>query len=498
MNVVLIVIDSLNRSFLSPYGNEWIQTPNFERLAKNCVIMDQHWTGSIPTMPARREILTGRYEYIWRDWGPLEPYDITIAELCQQNDQISMLITDCYHYFQGGSGNYHFDFTGWELIRGQEGDNWKTEPLELEHIQNDIFIEKKAKAEAYFKNTAHFRNESDFFSPRLFHLAAEWLDNNYMHQNFFLMIDSFDVHEPFHVPSPYDQMYNTGFEKRGPIWIKSGSTDRYRPESISYIRSQYSGKVSMLDHWMGLILDRFDRYGLWDATMLIVTSDHGHHLGEHNWIGKHTHPIYQHMAKIPLFIWTPGLAVKPSSRCISLTSQIDLYPTILESLNINIPPDYLVHGYSMHPLLRGERDQIRDIAHTSYFGFPVAITDGHWIFHKYPRFEDNTPLYRYGIHLEGYHSRSKEPYINAETGQFLPFTDCIVYRSPDSRKTSWRPIKFATKDLLFNLKVGENASQNQIINHPEIAECLRERLTDEFIRLQAPEEQYARLGLLKP
>ncbi len=75
MNVILIMIDSLNRTYLSPYGNAWIDTPNFQPLAERCLTMDQHWAGSLPTMSARREVMAGRHEYPWRGWGPLEPYE---------------------------------------------------------------------------------------------------------------------------------------------------------------------------------------------------------------------------------------------------------------------------------------------------------------------------------------------------------------------------------------------------------------------------------------
>ena len=122
MNVILVMVDSLNRTYLSPYGNEWIRTPNFERLAQRCVTVEGHWTGSLPTMPTRHEVMAGRHEYLWRPWGPLEPFDVTLAQLCRGKGQVAMLLTDTYHYFQEGSGNYHMDFTGWEFLRGHEPD----------------------------------------------------------------------------------------------------------------------------------------------------------------------------------------------------------------------------------------------------------------------------------------------------------------------------------------------------------------------------------------
>ena len=496
MNVILIMIDSQNSTYLSPYGNDWIKTPNFERLAKRCVTMDSHWTGSLPTMPCRHEVMAGRHEYLWRGWGPLEPYDVTLAQLCGEKKQVSMLMTDCYHYFQEGSGNYHMDFMGWEFYRGHETDNWITDPIDPPRLYRVMLEEKGDKGEAYMRNTANFRDERDFFGPRLFNAAAEWLDRNHTHDNFFFMIDSFDVHEPFHVPSPYDTMYDPDFVGEWSIWNKYGPVDTYPPEIVKHIRAQYAGKVTMLDRWLGLVLDRMDRYRLWDNTLLIVTSDHGHHLGEHGWIGKNKPPLYRHMINIPLFLSMPDMARPGGSRGPWVTSQIDLYPTVAEALGLDVPDGYVTHGCSLLPLLRGETDKVRDYAHTAYFGFPVTITDGRWVLHKHPARSDNSPLYSYGINLEAFHKRSKDPYVKGEPGQFLPYTDATVFRVPVKERGSFEPEREErTDDLLFDLEVGEDDSQNQLGSHAAEAERLEKMLVAELQRIQAPDEQYERLGL---
>ena len=499
MNVVVVMIDSLNRTYLEPYGNDWIKTPNFNRLAERCVTCDKHWTSSLPTMPCRHEVMAGRHEYLWRGWGPLEPYDVTLAQLCGEKNQVSMLLTDCYHYFQEGSGNYHMDFTGWEFFRGHETDNWVTDVIEPPRIYDAMLEDKGDKGAPYMRNTARFRDERDFFAPRLFNRAAEWLDNNHTHEDFFLVVDSFDVHEPFHVPPPYDQMYDPDFVGEWSIWNNYGSADTFDPAVLKHIRAQYAGKVTMLDKWMGLVLDRMGRYGLWDNTLLLVTSDHGHHLGEHGWVGKNKPPLYSHLANIPLFVSMPGMAPASGSRGDWLTSQIDMYPTIAEALGLAVPDEYVIHGYSMLPALRGEAEAIRATAHTGYFGFPVAITDGQYVLHRYPVQADNSPLASYGINLEAFHKRSKAPYVKGEPGKHLPYTDATVFRVPVKERASFEPQTAATeeptKDLLFDLSVGEDDSQNQLQAQPDVAARLRSALTAELKRIQAPEEQLLRLGL---
>jgi len=498
MNVILIMIDSLNRKYISPYGMD-IETPNFERLAKRCVTLDNHWTGSLPTMPCRHEVMAGLHEYLWRGWGPIEPYDVTLPQLCTEKSLVSMLLTDTYHYFQEGSGNYHMDFMGWEFYRGHERDNWITDPTEPRRIYRKMLEEKGDRASPYMRNTDKFRDERDFFSPRLLNRAAEWLDANRSHKNFFLMIDSFDVHEPLHVPPPYDTMYDPEFEGEWPIWNNYGPADRYPPEIVKHIRAQYMGKISMLDKWLGRVLDRMDRYNLWSNSLVLVTSDHGHHFGEHGILGKNLPPFFDILTHIPLFVSFPGMKPKPGSRSNLLTSQIDVYPTVAEALGLKIPKSWKYHGFSMLPALRGKAKSVRDIAHTGYFGASLVATDGRHTLHKFPAREDNQPLYMYGINLEQFHKRDKAPYVKAETGRFLPYTDAIVYRvkleqPPALGKTS-AAVKGVVRDLLFDLKAGDNIEQNIHAKRPDVVARLTKKLIADLKRIEAPAEQFERLGL---
>ena len=182
-----------------------------------------------------------------------------------------------------------------------------------------------------------------------------------------------------------------------------------------------------------------------------------------------------------------------------LTSQIDLYPTVAEALSLNVPDDYVVHGHSLLPMLRGETDRVRECAHTAYFGFPVTVTDGRRVLHKQPVRPGNDPLYRYGINLEAFQKRSKDPYVGAETGELLPYTDATVFRVPVHQPASFEPETEgkgqAAQDLLFDLEIGEDDAQNQAAAHPDVATRLKRMLVKDFLRIRAPEEQYERLGL---
>ena len=81
MRVVFALFDSLNRKALEPYGGQAIATPNFLRLAERALTFDRHYVGSMPCMPARRDLLTGRLSFLHRSWGPMEPFDNAFPEL---------------------------------------------------------------------------------------------------------------------------------------------------------------------------------------------------------------------------------------------------------------------------------------------------------------------------------------------------------------------------------------------------------------------------------
>mgnify|MGYP000246594658 FL=1 len=123
MKALMVMYDSLRRDLLSVYGGP-IPTPNFERLAAHTVCFDKSYVGSLPCMPARRELHTGRYNFLHRSWGPMEPYDDSMPEILKKHGIHSRLATDHYHYVEDGGCTYHSRYSSWSCYRGQESDNW--------------------------------------------------------------------------------------------------------------------------------------------------------------------------------------------------------------------------------------------------------------------------------------------------------------------------------------------------------------------------------------
>ena len=127
MKAIMVMYDSLNRHFLPNYGNELTKMPNFRRLGEKCVTFDNSYVGSLPCMPARRELHTGRLNFLHRGWCPLEPFDDSMPEILKKNGIYTHLVSDHQHYWEDGGATYHTRYNSWECSRGQEGDPWKAD-----------------------------------------------------------------------------------------------------------------------------------------------------------------------------------------------------------------------------------------------------------------------------------------------------------------------------------------------------------------------------------
>ena len=118
MKAVMLMFDTLNRRMLQPYGCDWTITPNFQRLAEYAVTFDQCYAGSLPCMPARRELHTGRYNFLHRSWGPLEPYDDSMPEMLRKHGVYTHMISDHQHYWEDGGATYHHRYDSWNERNG--------------------------------------------------------------------------------------------------------------------------------------------------------------------------------------------------------------------------------------------------------------------------------------------------------------------------------------------------------------------------------------------
>jgi arylsulfatase A-like enzyme len=380
VNVIFIMNDTLRRDHIAAYGlpapwtrpghedEPFIETPNLDRLAAQSALFDRCYIASYPTVPNRRDLLTGRWGFLETGWEPLRPDDVLLPEVLSKAGILTQLFFDTLPMGSEGYG-FRRGFAGWEWVRGQHHDHWITAPSDggpscLPHqLRGD-----DERMSRILRNSGVRHYERDYMAPRTFDAALDWLEDNYRQEDFFLWIDTWDPHEPFD-PPPYDhaRYADPAYDGYSIIYPQYGRSGYLTPAELNDIRALYAGEVRMVDRCVGFLLDKVHALGLDDNTLIIHTTDHGYMMGDHALLGKSGDllgNLYEPTCRVGMFIRHPaGLA--SGKRIAAIVQPPDVMPTILDFFGLQIPAS--VQGQSLLPLMRGELDRIRDYAVSGRF-----------------------------------------------------------------------------------------------------------------------------------
>jgi arylsulfatase A-like enzyme len=357
MNFLLIVCDTLRPDYLGCYGNDWIRTPNIDALAHQAYVFDNCHAASFPTGPMRKDLLSGRYTFTytsWRDeWKPDHP---VMAEVFRDAGFATSMVSDT-----PANRSYSRGFESFEMIEGQSGfpaDGEEREELHLPADPRKLRVPLK-RLRRIARSRSAWRGEEDRFAAQTMRAAARWLEGRHGSQKPFLLVaDTFDPHEPWDPPRYYIDQYDPGYlgdELYEPSYEPSSYAS---DEEIRHMRFMYAGEVSLVDRWVGYLLETLDVAGLADETCVLLTSDHGFYHGEHGFIGKvrldregriiGRWPLYGTISRIPLIIRVPG---REGGRLDGLCQPPDFLPTILNLAGLPSPKH--IQGHSLVPRLEG-------------------------------------------------------------------------------------------------------------------------------------------------
>ena len=484
MRAIMLMFDTLNRRMLEPYGCDWTITPNFKRLAEKTVVFDNCYAGSLPCMPARRELHTGRYNFLHRSWGPLEPFDDSMPEMLKKQGIYTHMISDHQHYWEDGGATYHNRYHSWEIIRGQEGDCWKgqvKDPEFPEHLgrmwRQDVI------------NRAYIKEEETRPLAQVFKLGMEFLEKNKEEDQWFLHWECFDPHEPFYSTEKYKKMYPHDYKGPQFDWPEYREVRETR-EEVEHCRYEYAALLTMCDEYLGKFLDFMDANDMWKDTMVIVNTDHGFLLGEHDLWAKSAHPWYNETVHIPMFLWDPRYGIGGERRN-SLVQNIDIPVTLLKYFGLQPTKDML--GKDLSDVIKDDTP-IRDYALFGMHGAQVNITDGRYVYMRSPK-EDNKPLFHYTQMPT--HMRcpfSTEEMRSAKLYHGFSFTKKTPVMQIEAMEDTSGDIslKKVMKHTLYDLKT--DPYQMSPIHIPEIEEQMIEQMIVLMRENDAPKEQYVRLG----
>jgi len=400
INLIFIMLDSFRQDHVgiyhkgkSPFPHvKPCDTPNLDKFAEECVILENVYPCGLPTIPVRFELMTGYYSLPYRPWAPLTSYDLTIAEILKEYEYVNAFITDTYHYRAPGM-NYHRGFHEVRWIQGQEYDAYVSRPLKKKRIEDYVnkyyFNPPGSQKERdwigrilqFLANTEDFTKEEDWFAYRVMSEAVRWLKENRKYQKIFLWVDSFDPHEPWDPPRRFDNYTDPNY--KGPRlimpmggWAKDWATE----EEINYIRGLYAGEASFVDHCLGMLFKTIEEEGYLEDSIIIVTADHGHPLADHGKFLKSGDRLYRELVKVPFLIHLPRGENK-GLRSDAIIQFPDVLPTIFELLglkNLNIP----LGGKSFLPVLKGDSQEHRPAAIMGYYENKCrAIYNKEWSYH---------------------------------------------------------------------------------------------------------------------
>ncbi|MFI3211948.1 MAG: sulfatase [Eubacteriales bacterium] len=490
MKVIMVMFDTLNRRFLEPYGGCEVMTPNFTRLAGKTVQFQNCYAASLPCIPARREMHTGRYNFLHRSWGPLEPFDDSMPNILKNKGIHTHLVSDHGHYWEAGGATYHTQFTTWDNVRGQEGDPWQAVVGEVpDSDPNFVPYTDGIRKILYDQNLANrtgIKCKEDFPLVKTFNGGIEFIKQNKNRGDWFLQIESFSPHEPFMASEEFKAMYpcDTSVGKRYE-WPDYSPVNGSSEEEINQVRYAHFASLSMCDEQLGRVLDLMDAEDMWKDTMLIVNTDHGFMLGEHDFWAKNYMPCYNEIVHIPLFIWDPRAAVKGETR-EALVQTVDMPVTVLDFFGIEPSKD--MEGHSLLPILKEDAD-VREAGLYGTFGGHICCTDGRYTYMRTPR-DEKGPLYEYTLmptHMM--EMFSVEELRTMERHEGFDFTKEVPLMQIQVDSSTRCCVK---EDFLFD--VTKDPKQVSPINDVDVVEYMEKLMIALLQKNDAPNEIYQRFG----
>ncbi len=369
MNVLLVVADTVRAGYCGCYGDPWVQTPNIDALADRGALFERFYTASFPTGPMRQDLHSGLFTFPYMPWAnKWSEGEVRLGPTLRDAGYHTAMIGDT-----PSNGWHKPDFEEFTLIEGQghdldpEGPEMSL-PADLRKLRGPM-----PRIQKLLRNAAIRRGEEDCYAAQTMRDAHNWLASRWRQESpFFLMVDTFDPHEPWDPPRACIDRYDADYEG-DELFEPAYEPANYASEDeIRHMRCMYAAELTMVDRWLGHLLDVVDRMSLWDDTAVIFTSDHGFYHGEHGLIGKvqltrdnvicHRWALHETISRAPLIICAPGLGA--GQRIAAYTQPPDIMPTILDLVRVPVPE--ACQGLSLVPIMTGATSDTRDIAVTSH------------------------------------------------------------------------------------------------------------------------------------
>ena len=415
-NVLLITSDQQHIMTLG-INNKNVKTPNLDRLAAMGIVFDRAYCNNPTSTPTRASIITGKYASQHGAYAlgtSLPESELRVGEVFVNSGYRTALIGNAH--FQQLKGTHEYPtLEGYPVL--QDLDFWNTfhgpfygfEHVELARNHTDeahvgqhyaLWMEENGAkdwrkwfrkptgltdGELYTWDIPEKYHYNNWITERTNAMLQSYKEKN---ENFFLWASYFDPHPSYLIPEPWASMYKPEdmdvpeivpgeLDDMPPSFRK---TQEEKPELKEYYEEKgngvvglhshlgktkeekakdmavYFGMVSMLDHYIGKVLDKLDELKLTEKTLVVFTTDHGHFYGQHGLIAKGPYH-YEDVIKIPFIVSLPG-SVPQGKRSDAFQSTVDLAPTMLSFAGIEIPS--CMTGVDQKDVWLGKTESVRD------------------------------------------------------------------------------------------------------------------------------------------
>ena len=400
-HILILMTDQQRADCLGCAGHPLLQTPNMDRIAAGGVRFENAVTTSPICMPARASFVSGLYCHnhgMWTNRGQLPAADETFFHHLQNAGYHTAYVGKS-HYYGPHPGQHLRDHEGYMHARGIDYVHETTGPwmtVKIRSYMTDHW-EKLGLYKAYQEDYGRRRGTpwATWPSP----LPEEEFLDSYVGRQAVAVVDGYDgdkpmclfvgfggPHEPFDAPGKYADMYApaqcppaipaepipANLPPSAAAYVRSREgflrrADSIPVEKIAAARANYYGKISLIDHWVGRILDALAARGRLDETLVVLWSDHGEMAGDHGRFFKSC--FYESSVRVPLILRWPGHipagAVRPH-----LAQTIDVFDTLLAAAGCE--PSRRSLGQNLLPPCRDENASLREAAFSEIAFGPLS------------------------------------------------------------------------------------------------------------------------------
>ncbi|HBL44537.1 sulfatase [Gimesia sp.] len=375
-NVLFIISDDLTATALSCYGNQVCQTPHIDSIAARGTRFTHAYCQATYCGPSRASFMSGYYPHATKAFGYVSPRSYigdrpTWAQHFKNQGYYSARVSKIYHMGVPGDIEKGNDGTddpaSWTERFNSPGPEWAA-PGKGETLENNPDGKKPAVGGNTFVVVEADGGDLVHSDGKTARKAVELIEKH-KEEPFFLGVGFVRPHVPFVAPATYFPPFLPYSRHVLPEKV-DGDWEDIPQLGINYktslnmkmdVRRQkkavggYLASVAYMDAQVGKVLEAVKRSGLEDRTIVIFTSDHGYHLGEHDFWAKVS--LHEESAAVPLIISVPG---KQPAVCDSIVELLDLYPTISSLCGLKIPEG--IQGKDLSPLLDDPGQRVRDTA----------------------------------------------------------------------------------------------------------------------------------------